>query len=273
MKADLHVHSNASDGSLAPSALVALALERGLDVLAIADHDSVEGLAEAMEAARGSSLILIPAVELSASVGGHDVHILAYFVDPTDPSLLERLADLRLTRSRRAATMVAALREAGYDVSIDAVLDLSRGGAVGRSHVAAALVSAGHAESTSDAFRRLIGRGMPFYVRKDARAPADVIATIAAAGGLAVIAHPGVTRVDALLPALVASGLRGIEAYHADHSAQQRSHYAAIARQRGLLVTGGSDYHGPGTPNPELGSVDVPAEAVEALLAAGGLRP
>lgn len=272
MRADLHVHSTASDGSLSPSALVGLAIERGLDVLAIADHDSVEGLAEAMDAAAGSPLTIVPAVELSASRSGHDVHILAYFVDHTDPQLLEHLADLRLTRLRRADEMVAALRAAGYDVSIDTVLELSSGGAVGRSHVAAALVSAGHAESASDAFRRLIGRGMPFYVRKDARPPGDVIATIAAAGGIAVIAHPGVTRVDALLPGLVASGLRGIEAFHADHSLQQRSHYAAIARRGGLLVTGGSDYHGPGTPNPELGSVDLPSEAVEALLAAGGLR-
>ncbi|MDO8915238.1 MAG: PHP domain-containing protein [Coriobacteriia bacterium] len=269
MKADLHVHSTASDGSLAPSALVAMALERGLDVLAIADHDSVEGLAEALAAARGTALKLIPAVELSASDGGHDVHVLAYFVDHTDARLLEHLADLRVSRLRRAGSMVAALCGAGYDVSIDAVLELSGGGAVGRSHVAAALVDAGHAESVSEAFRTLIGRGRPFYVSKDARPPRDVIATIVAAGGLPVIAHPGVTRADELLPGLVASGLRGIEAFHADHTPQQRSHYAAIARQRGLLVTGGSDYHGPGGPNPALGSVDVPSEAVEALLAAG----
>lgn len=272
MKADLHVHSTASDGSLSPSALVALALERGLDALAIADHDSVEGLSEALEAARGSALTIVPAVELSASHGGHDVHVLAYFLDHTDPRLLDHLADLRLSRLRRAEAMVAALRAAGYDVTVDTVLELSCGGAVGRSHIAAALVSAGHAESVSDAFRRLIGRGRPFYVRKDARPPGDVIATIAQAGGLAVIAHPGVTRVDSLLPGLVAAGLRGIEAFHGDHSPQQRSHYAAIARRGGLLVTGGSDYHGPGGPNPELGSVDVPSEAVEALLAAGSGR-
>jgi predicted metal-dependent phosphoesterase TrpH len=272
MKADLHVHSTASDGSLSPSALVAMALERGLDVLAIADHDSVEGLTEALEAARGSALRIVPAVELSASHGGHDVHLLAYFIDHTDPRLLTHLADLRLTRLHRAEAMVTSLRAAGYDVTLDTVLDLSHGGAVGRSHVAAALVGAGHAESVADAFRRLIGRGRPFYVSKDARAPADVIATIADVGGLAVIAHPGVTRVDALLPKLVTAGLRGIEAFHADHSLEQSSHYAAIARRSGLLVTGGSDYHGPGGPNPELGSVEVPSQDVEALLAAGSGR-
>jgi predicted metal-dependent phosphoesterase TrpH len=272
VKADLHVHSTASDGSVSPSGLVAMALERGLDVLAIADHDSVQGLDDAVRAASGTSLTLIPAVELSASDGGHDVHVLAYFVDPTDTRLLEHLADLRLSRLGRAETMVAALRAAGYDVSIDAVLDLSGGGSVGRSHVAAALVDAGHAESVSEAFRRLIGRGRPFYVAKDARPPRDVIATITRAGGLAVIAHPGVTRADTLLPGLVAAGLHGIEAFHADHTPQQCSHYAAIARRDGLLVTGGSDYHGPGGPNPALGSVDVPSEAIEALLEAGRSR-
>jgi predicted metal-dependent phosphoesterase TrpH len=269
VKADLHVHSTASDGSLSPSALVAMALRCDLDVLAIADHDSVEGLAEASTAATGTPLMLVPAVELSASDGGHDVHILAYFIDQEDPILLAHLADLRLSRLHRAEAMVSALREAGYDISIEAVLGLSRGGAVGRSHIAAALVGAGHSETVSEAFRTLIGRGRPFYVDKDARPPRDVIATIAQAGGIAVIAHPGVTAADSLLPGLVAAGLRGIEAFHADHTAQQRSHYAALARDYGLLVTGGSDYHGPGGPNPALGSVDVPVEAVDALLSAG----
>jgi len=269
MKADLHVHSTASDGALAPAALVALALDRGLDVLAIADHDSVEGVAPALEAARGTSLTLIPAVELSASDGGRDVHILAYFVDHEDPVLLARLADLRESRLRRARAMVEALREAGYGVTIDEVLELSAGGAVGRSHIAAALVRAGHAETVSEAFRTLIGRDRPFYVRKDSRTPAEVVSTIREAGGLAVIAHPGVTRADVLIPSLVEAGLAGIEAYHADHTPQQRGQYAAMAKRLDLLATGGSDFHGPGAPNPSLGSVDLPSDAVEALLAAG----
>lgn len=269
MKADLHVHSTASDGSLVPAALVSLALERRLDVLAIADHDSLEGVPEALEAARGTSLTVVPAVELSASDGEHDVHVLAYFVDPADPALRAQLEDLRAARLRRALLMVEALRDAGYGVTIEQVLELSSGGAVGRSHIAAALVGAGHAATVSDAFRRLIGRDRPFYVRKDARSPRDVVTAIREAGGVAVVAHPGVTHADAILSDLVAAGLGGIEAYHADHTQQQRERYAALAAELGLLTTGGSDFHGPGAPNPPLGSVDVPAESVRAFLAAG----
>ena len=161
--------------------------------------------------------------------------------------------------------MVEALNAAGYRVTLDDVLLLSEGGAVGRSHVARALVAAGHAESVADAFRRLIGRGSPFYVAKDVRSPQDAIQCIREAGGLAVVAHPGVSGLDHLIPELAEAGLAGIEAYHADHSAEQRLHFAALAADMGLLATGGSDFHGYAAPNPPLGSVDIPAEAISAL--------
>jgi len=269
MRADLHVHSTASDGSLRPAELVELALDCGLSVLAIADHDSVEGLPEALTAARGTGLTIVPAVELSSvASGGEDVHVLGYFVRPDDEHLLEHLSDMRAARYRRARTMVATLNEAGYHVTLDDVLALSHGGAVGRSHVARALVAAGHAENVADAFKRLIGRGSPFYVAKDVRSPQDAIACIRDAGGLAVIAHPGISGVDSLVRELAETGLSGVEAYHADHTADQRTRYAALAEELGLLVTGGSDYHGPAAPNPPLGSVEIPAAAVEAFLAA-----
>jgi len=269
VKADLHVHSTASDGTLSPHDVVELARKREVDVLAIADHDSVEGLAQARRAARDCGVVLLPAVELSSVADGRDAHILGYFIRPDDPHLNAHLADLRAARLRRAESMIAALNGAGIDITLDEVLARSAGGAVGRSHVAHTLVSGGHATDVSDAFSRLIGRGRPYYVTKDVRTPADAIATIRDAGGLAVLAHPGVSRLDDLVDDLVADGLAGIEAYHADHSAEQRSRYARMAAERGLLVTGGTDYHGPTAPNPELGSVEVPAEAVEALLAAG----
>lgn len=272
MRADLHVHSTASDGTATPSELVSLALESGLDVLAIADHDSVSGLAEANLAAETTGLTLIPAVELSAVSDGIDVHILAYFVDPADPKLLEELVDLRAARFRRAQAMVEALADAGYAVSLDDVLALSDGGAVGRSHVARALVGSGAAESVSDAFKRLIGRGMPFYVPKDSKSPETVISATRELGAIPVLAHPGVTQADRILPALIDAGLLGIEAYHADHTPAQRVDYANMAARLGLLVTGGTDYHGSSAPNPALGSVDVPEDAVRALLAAGERR-
>jgi len=240
-----------------------------LSVLAIADHDSVEGLAEALHAADGTGLVVIPAVELSSvAAGGEDVHMLGYFVRPDDEHLRSHLADMRAARHRRARTMVAALDEAGYHVTLDEVLALSHGGAVGRSHVARALVAAGHAENVADAFRRLIGRGRPFYVAKDVRSPQDAIGCIRDAGGLAVIAHPGVSGVESLVRELAGSGLSGVEAYHADHTPAQRAHFAALARELGLLATGGSDYHGPAAPNPPLGSIEIPVAAIEAFLAA-----
>lgn len=269
MKADLHVHSTASDGTLTPTELVDLAVARGLDVLAIADHDSVEGLPEALEAAERSGLTLITAVELSAVHNEHDVHVLGYFVRHDDPVLLEHLSDLRSARLRRARSMVAALNEAGFDLTLDDILMLSDGGAVGRSHIARALVAGGHAGDIRDAFERLIGRDKPYYVAKDVRSPAEVIDVIRQTGGVAVIAHPGASGVGDLPRDLVTVGLGGIEAFHADHTPEQRAHYSALANELGLLVTGGSDFHGPAAPNPPLGSIPLPSEAVEALLACG----
>jgi predicted metal-dependent phosphoesterase TrpH len=270
MQADLHVHSTASDGSVSPAGLVALALRRGVDVVAIADHDSVSGIAEALDAAEGTGLIVIPAVELSAVRGDRDIHILAYFVDHTSPGLLAHLADLRESRLRRAATMVKMLSDAGYDIDLETVLAISDGGAVGRSHVARALVGGGHADTVTDAFARLIGRGKPFHVLKDSRPPAEVLRTIVDAGAVSVLAHPAVSNAADLVPGLAKLGLRGVEAYHSDHTPGQRDSLAALARRLGLLVTGGSDYHGPGAPNPDLGHVRIPEAAVRALLAAGG---
>jgi 3',5'-nucleoside bisphosphate phosphatase len=269
MRADLHVHSTASDGTAAPRELVAMALAQGLDVLALADHDSVEGLPEAFSAAEGKGLTIIPAVELSSAHENADVHILAYFVDPQDPALQAELAILRDARTRRAEAIVEALTAAGYLVTLDEVTALADGGAVGRSHIARALVASGDAESVSDAFQRLLGRQRPFYVPKASSAPEKVVARVRKLGAVPVLAHPGVTGVDGLIPGLVEAGLLGIEAYHADHTPKQREHYARLASSLGLLVTGGSDFHGHTAPNAGLGSVDVPSEAVEALLAAG----
>jgi len=162
--------------------------------------------------------------------------------------------------------MVRLLGEAGYDLDLASVLELSDGGAVGRSHVARALVGAGHAETIRDAFERLIGRGQPYYVAKDARTPAEAIRIIRDAGGLPVVAHPGVNGVDDLIGGMLEAGLAGIEAYHADHTPEQRQHYAEMARCAGVIATGGTDFHGSAAPNPELGTVEIPTASIEALL-------
>lgn len=269
MRADLHVHSTASDGTLAPAELVALAAGLNVSYLAITDHDTTSGVPEAVAAARDHDLVLIPGIELSATAAdGRDVHILGYFIDHTDPALDAHLHALRSARVERAERMVSALERAGVPVDFDAVQALAGGGVIGRSHIARALVASGHATSVRDAFERLIGRGRPFYVPKTARPPEEVVAVIRRAGGIAVIAHPGVSGIDDLIPHLIEAGAAGVEAYHADHTPAQRERYAELAARCGLLVTGGTDYHGPDTPHPALGTVELPAGAIEALFAA-----
>lgn len=273
MKADLHAHSTASDGRLSPSELVQLALDSHLTHLALTDHDSVEGLSEALYAAENTPLTVIPAVELSTTADtGADVHMLGLFIDRTCPELLTALSELREARLRRAHEMVRRLKEGGYDISLDAVLELAVGGSVGRSHIARALVSSGLSPSMLHAFEDLIGHGRPFYVPKQTYTPKEAVALIHRAGGLAFIAHPGVNAVDNVVRALAEDDLDGIEAFHADHSPQMREHYADLADELGLLISGGSDFHASDARNPPLGSIEWPESALEALLAAAERR-
>jgi 3',5'-nucleoside bisphosphate phosphatase len=271
VSSDLHVHSTASDGRLAPQALVAEAVRIGLRALAISDHDTVAGLPAAFAAAAGTPLILVPAIELSATrPDGRGMHILGYRIDPAHPRLLAKLEEYRAGRVERARGMVAALRSGGYAVTEDDVMRQAGKGAVGRAHIARALVEAGEAEDMGSAFRDLIGKDAPYYVEKPPVEPEEAISLIRGAYGLPVLAHPGISHADDLLDELVSLGLRGIEVWHAEHSTEDMRRYESIARQLGLLATGGSDYHGPGASGGgrHLGAVNVPDEAVSALLAA-----
>lgn len=245
--ADLHIHSTASDGTLAPAALVGLARQSGIGTIALADHDSVDGVSEALQSGVFAGIAVIPAVELSAeTAAGRSVHVLGYFIDHEDPGLLKHLGSLRQIRLDRAREMVRVLAEAGYRVSLDDVLARSAGGSVGRAHVARALADAGQVPTPRAAFERLIGRGKPFYVAKPVATPEAVIATINAAGGIAVLAHPCVSGAEDLIEALAFNGLAGIEAFHAQHTAEERARLVHIAARYGLAVTGGSDFHGSG---------------------------
>ena len=272
MPFDLHAHTTASDGTLTPELLVAHACALHLTAIAITDHDSVDSVVPAQMAAHGTDLTVISGVELSTSHGELDVHILGYFVDPHDTSLLDTLGHLRAIRRDRAVAIVEALSDAGLPVSLDRVLALSADGAVGRSHIARALVDSGLVPSVGEAFERFLGRGRPHYRPKPPVDPAVAVRTIVRSGGIAVLAHPGVTGADSLIPALIDAGLGGIEAYHAEHTPAQRSYYAALARDLGLLVTGGSDYHGIPGAGVQLGSVDIPDHVLTDLLAASA-RP
>lgn len=265
MTVDLHVHTTASDGLVTPSGVVAAALELGLKVVSVTDHDSVEGVPEAIEAARGSALEVLPGVELSVLADdGSDVHLLGYLIDHTDPTLLEALERLRSARFERAVAMVKALSDAGHEVDFDGVLEHAAGGAVGRVHVARALVDAGSVDTIEEAFADLIGRQGPCYVRKASLSALEALELIHNAGGVAVLAHPGVNGESSLVP-LSGAGLDGVEAYHAEHTPAQRSHFAALAERFSLVVTGGSDFHGPGMRSAALGAGACPDAAVEAL--------
>lgn len=265
---DLHLHSTASDGVLAPAAIVELAARNGCFTIAITDHDSVDGVAEALHAAARASVTVIPAVELSAGLDGRDLHILGYHIDHTDPVLLKRLQGQRAVRIQRAERIVGSLAESGFSVTLDEVLRLADGGSVGRAHIAQLLVSSGQATDVGDAFRRLLGRSAPHYVPKPLRSPAEVIAWIRDAGGVAVLAHPGLSGVDDLLPELASTGIVGIEAYHSAHDAGTVQRYVLLARQLGLIVTGGSDFHGLDREGDRLGSANVPDDVVEHLASA-----
>lgn len=248
MRADLHLHSTASDGEMAPAELMVRAAHSGLTVVALTDHDSAAGAAEAAAAAHGVGLALIAGTELSATRGGREVHILGYGIDPEHPSVRRRGERARALRRERMAAMVSRLGALGLELSladVDAAAGASRA-MLGRPHLARALVAAGLVGTVQEAFDRWIGDGHPAFVPTDLGTPEDAIATIRAAGGLAVWAHPPSDLLPEWLPELAQAGLEGVEAYRAAWSGARCRRVARAARALGLCVTGGSDWHGPG---------------------------
>jgi 3',5'-nucleoside bisphosphate phosphatase len=271
MPVDLHVHTTASDGALSPTEVVRAALAAGLSALAITDHDTMDGLDEAMHAADSTGLEIVPGLELSVDEGGQtDVHVLGLLVDPHDGPLNGALSDLREERDTRARAMVRKLSAAGYRIDYDAIRAAVGASAIGRVHIARALVATHAVPTIDEPFRRLIGSDAPFYIAKQTMTGAAAIAAIHAAGGVAVLAHPGVSG-GAALEGLIESGLDGIEAYHAEHTRADRKRFAALAARHGLLVTGGSDFHGPGVRSSGIGGGACPADAVESLRARAAL--
>jgi hypothetical protein len=267
MPVDLHVHTTASDGELSPSEVVRAALAAALTAVAITDHDSTDGLDEAVIAACGTPLAIIPGVELSVDDASEsDVHVLGLLVDHHDAGMSAALRALRADRTERARMITSMLSRAGVAIDRDLVTALAGGGSIGRVHIARALVDAGSAPTVQDAFRLYIGRDAPFYVAKRALGAGQAIDAIHGAGGVAVLAHPGVSG-ESALPALIAAGLDGIEAFHAEHTAADRERFADLARRDGLLVTGGSDFHGPRLGSAPIGGGGCPDEAVDSVRA------
>ena len=272
---DLHSHTTASDGHLDAAGLVREAWTAGIRVLAVTDHDTVAGLEPARTAAAAVGLTLVEGIELTAVDQGRDVHVLGYFFDPHNPALVECLAAQRAARRERLRLMARRLAGFGVPVDADALLaawPTSR--ALGRPALAEAMVAAGHVESTREAFDRWLGDDAPAWVRRDGLAVAAIVEVIHEAGGLASLAHPVLYGRDDEIAGWRDAGLDAIEAHHSEHGAAQVQRYRELAGQLGMLVTGGSDFHGdpPGrAPRARprlLGGVTLPAADFERLEAA-----
>lgn len=263
-RADLHSHSSASDGTLSPAAVVARAATRGLTVLALTDHDSTDGLAEAHVAASEHGITLVPGIEVNARWDGREVHVLGYFIDETSDALQRALDAIRRERDDRIPMMVERLREIDVHVSVDDVRAMALGRSVGRPHVAEALVRAGYASSVDDAFGRYLARGRPAYIEGHHVSPKEAIELIRAAGGVPVLAHPALLDRDADLGALVDDGLAGIEAIYPLHDEGRTQTYIELCERYDLVITGGSDFHGPDR-RAEIATVFAPEDAVEQL--------
>lgn len=244
-RADLHIHTTASDGTLTPEQCVREAAAAGLAALGIADHDTLGGVEAGLAAGQEAGVLVIPAVEINTDYNDDEVHILGYYIAHKSPKLNAHLERLRTKRADRARRIVERLNELGLKVSLERVYEIAGKGAVGRPHIARAIVEAGYCSSMNGAFGKYLVRGAPAYVPRHKLTPPQAIGMIHEAGGVAVLAHPGNGRHDELIPQLVKDGLQGIEVYHTDHSPAKEKHYLEMARRYGLVATGGSDSHGP----------------------------
>lgn len=265
MRVDLHVHTSASDGQYTPSEVVDLA--RGFDVIAITDHDTTEGVKEALEAARQQGTpVIIPGIEISTAEDRGDVHMLGYFVDVDDADFQEALSSFRDARFRRGQQMIEKLAGLGMPLPWARVVAIAEG-SVGRPHIARAMVEAGYVESVKEAFVRYIGNDGPAYVSRKRLLPEESVELIHKAGGVAVLAHPAlVPDWRNMIISLARAGLDGVEVNHPANDESTRYDLRALASQHGLITTGGSDFHGPKVkPNQTLGCVMPPDGAVHAL--------
>jgi len=276
MRIDLHTHTTASDGVLTPTELVERAAREQVDVVGVTDHDTVTGVAEAQSAGEPLGVRVVAGIELTSRHDGRAVHVLGYFLDPLDEDLRRVLDAMQAERLDRVKRMVRRLNELGYELTLDEVLRYATGAIVARPHVARALVARGYIGAVRDAFTpELIGDGGRADVSRTPITPREAVDVIAAAGGAPVIAHPGLAHhlgthqpiPDALIDELAARGLRGLEVDHPDHDLQTRDRLRRLASRLGLVVTGGSDFHGE-TPRPigyctttdeSLASLEAPA--------------
>ncbi|MFQ6121647.1 MAG: PHP domain-containing protein [Dehalococcoidales bacterium] len=266
---DLHIHSTASDGRFSPEEVVLKATELGLTIIAIADHDSVGGVAPALEMAKASPrLKVIPCVEVSTDVPSGEVHVLGYFIDYTNQELKATLAKFRNSRRGRAQGMIAKLADLGIYIDWQRVQEIAGNGSVARPHIAQAMLEKGYITSIREAFDKYIARDGPAYVEREKMTPVEAVELIVQTNGLPVMAHPlTVADPEAMIIELKAAGMVGIEAYYNGYTAGEINSLVSLADKHNLIATGGSDYHGLGDNETMIGGVDVPIESAERLIA------
>ena len=265
MFADLHLHSNFSDGTFTPAEVVSRAARHQLAAIALTDHDTVEGCDPAAIACEAAGIEFLPGAELTAEQNENEIHILGYLMDTRNSRLLADLARFQAVRHERIIQMVARINQLNVPLKCDDVFALANCRSPGRPHVARALVEAGLCDSLDEAFERFLKKNRPAWVPKARISARDAIELIHQAGGLAVMAHPGLNQSDGVIPDLVEAGLDGIECFHPKHSAPTSKHYLEIAGRFHLLITGGSDCHGKSKGKPLMGTVKLPYENVEKL--------
>jgi predicted metal-dependent phosphoesterase TrpH len=265
MFVDLHLHTNFSDGTFTPEELAERAQGCGLCGLALTDHDTVEGCARTAAACAAVGIEFVPACELTAECEGHELHLLGYYIDTHNRDLLVELAKFQKVRQRRIWEMVSRLNRLGFPLQTETVFTLANCRSPGRPHVARALVQEELCGSLDEAFERFLKRGKPAWVPKFKISAPDAIALLHQAGGLVVMAHPGLNRTDKVIPALVEGGLDGLECFHSKHSTPITEHYLQMADRYSLLVTGGSDCHGSSKGEPLIGTIRVPYTHLERL--------
>ncbi len=261
---DLHIHTTASDGLIPPERVVEIARETGLAAIAIADHDTIEGVSKAEERAQELGIELVPAVELSISYKGNDFHLLGYFINYQDEDFRKRIESFREERLQRGEKMVKKLNEMGINLNIDSVRAIAQNSSVGRPHLADALLAGEYVHTYEEAFARYLGYHAPAYVPKKYLTPEEGIDLIHKVKGIAVLAHPGITKRDELIPDFVSLGLDGLEAYHSQSDPASTKYYVNLADKLGLIHTGGSDCHGR-KDRILIGVVKVPYECLEML--------
>lgn len=279
-RADLHTHTTASDGLHSPADVVQKAKQAGLAAVAITDHDTISGVAEALKEGERIGITVIPGVELSTVADGIDIHVLAYFTNNSDELWLERLAGISGARVKRNEMILDKLQRLGIGITMDdvesAAADKGKGGSIGRPHFAEALIRKGVVSNMNEAFERYLGSGAAAYAQVPRVHPLDALEWIREAGGVSVIAHPGLYGRDDLVEELIRGGAMGIETIHSDHGEAEEQRYGMLAERFGLIATGGSDFHGERggeSYHGAIGSKYADLSIVEKLrLAAGGRR-